>query len=104
MTHTQFVAGLQSGRMQARIDSKAAARFVSSRMLLPWLLLPLFGTAVALALHGRIAWGVGVFVGTIALRWLAAGTSAGYVLQRATSDARFYGEARAAGILEIDEN
>ncbi len=104
MTHTQFVAGLQSGLLRARIDSKAAARFVSSRMLLPWLLLPLFGTAVALALSGRIAWGAGVLGATIALRWLAARTSAGYVLQRATSDARFYGEARAAGILEIDEN
>lgn len=104
MTHTQFVAGLQSGRIQARIDSKAAARFISSRMLLPWLLLPLFGTAVALALYGHIAWGAGVLVATIVLRWLAAGTSAGYVLQRAVSDARFYGEVRAAGILGIAEN
>ena len=104
MTHMQFVAGLQSGRLQARIDAKAAARFVSSRMLLPWLLLPLFGTAVALALSGRIAWGASVLVATIALRWLAARTSAGYVLQRAGSDARFYAEVRAAGILGIDEN
>ena len=43
MTHAQFVAGLHSGRLQARINPKAAASFVSSRMLLPWFLLPLFG-------------------------------------------------------------
>jgi len=104
MTHAQFVAGLQSGRLLARIDPKTAARFVSARMLLPWFLLSLFGAAVALALSGRLVWGAGVLVVAIALRWLAAGTSAGYVLQHAISDPRFYEEVRAAGILEIDEN
>ena len=104
MTHAQFVAGLHSGRLQARINPKAAASFVSSRMLLPWFLLPLFGTAVALGLSGRIAWGAGVLFATIALRWLAATTSAGYILQRAIGDAGFYDEARTAGVLHVDEN
>ncbi len=104
MTHAQFVAGLHSGRLQARINPKAAASFVSSRMLLPWFLLPLFGTAVALGLSGRIAWGAGVLVATVTLRWLAARTSAGYVLQRAIGDAGFYDEARTAGVLHVDEN
>lgn len=104
MTHAQFVAGFQSGRLQARIDPKAAARFVSSRMLLPWFLLPLFGSAVALGLSGRIAWGAGVLLAAIALRWLAASTSAGYVLQRAIGDARFFDDAFSAGVLQIDKN
>ena len=104
MTHTQFVAGLQSGRLQARIDPKAAARFVSARMLLPWLLLPLFGTAIALALSGRFAWGAGVLIAAIALRWLAASTSTGYVLHRAIGDARFFDDAFSAGVLQIDKN
>ena len=103
MTHTQFVAGLKNGRLQAQVDPKAAARLVSSRMLLPWLLLPLFGVAVALALSGRLAWGTGFMVAAIALRWLTARTSAGYVLQRAIGDARFFEEACAAGLLRVDE-
>ncbi len=104
MTHGQFVAGLQSGRLQARVNPKAAARFVSSRMLLPWFMLPLFGGAVALALSGRDAWGVGILVATIAIRWLIARSSAGYVLQRAIDDALFFDEACRAGLLRIDGN
>jgi len=104
MTHAEFVAGLQSGRLQARIDPKAAARFVSSRMLLPWFLLALFGSAIALGLRGHIAWGAGVLLAAITLRWLAANSSAGYVLQRAIGDTRFYDDAISAGVLRIDEN
>ena len=76
----------------------------SARMLLPWLLLPLFGTAVTLALSGRFAWGAGVLIAAIALRWLAASTSASYVLQRAIGDARFFDDAFSAGVLQIDKN
>lgn len=102
MTHAEFVAAFRAGRIRAIVERRAAARFVSARMLLPVFLLPAFGVAVALALVGQYIWGGAVFVIAFAFRALVRASSQGFVVTRALDDARFYEEARAAGLLRVE--
>lgn len=102
MTHVEFVAAYREGRLQARVDREAAARMLAARLMLPFVLLPLFGVAVALALVGRWVLGGLVFVAALALRYAVRRTAPGFVLQRALGDERFYAEALAAGLLRLE--
>lgn len=101
MTHAQFVAAYREGRLHAQVDRDAAARMVAARLMLPLVLLPLFGIAVALALVGRWIIGGLVFLAALALRYAVRRSAPGFVLQRALEDERFYAEALAAGLLTI---
>jgi hypothetical protein len=101
MTHAEFVAAHGAGRLRADVDREAAARAVSARLMLPFVLLPVFGVAVALALVGRPLAGALVFAAGLALRFAVRRTAPGFVLRRALEDERFYGEAVAAGLLRI---
>ncbi len=104
MTHAAFILALRAGRIKAGVDPKAAARFVAARMLLPWVLLALAGSAVALALSGQLLFGALALIAAIVTRRLVAASSAGYVLQRAIADPRFFAQVLAAGVLQIDQN
>ena len=99
LSHSEFVAAYTSGRLRVDIDPKAAAKFISVRMLLPWILLPLFGLAVACALNGAWILCAIFFLGALALRTLSRATAPGYVLHRALQDAVFYREVTALGLL-----
>jgi hypothetical protein len=99
LTHSEFVAAYTSGRLRVDIDPKSAAKFISARMLLPWILLPLFGLAVACALNGAWILCAIFFLGALGLRTLSRATAPGYVLHRALQDAAFYREVAALGLL-----
>jgi hypothetical protein len=99
MKHAEFVVAYEEGRLTVRVDPEAAARHISARLMLPFVLLALLGVAVALALSGRYVVGGLLFVGALALRYAVRRTAPGFVLQRALSDERFYAEAVAAGII-----
>lgn len=99
MTHAEFVAAYRAGRIRLDIDPAAARRFVSARMMLSWILLPLLGIAVALALTGSFASGAATLAGALAFRWLVGASSAGYVAQRVLSDPAFFAAAQAADVL-----
>jgi len=101
VTHAEFVAGYRAGRLRAQVDREAAARAVSARLMLPLVLLPLFGIAVALALVGRYLPGGLAFAAALALRYAVRRTAPGFVLRRALEDERFYAEALAAGLLHV---
>jgi hypothetical protein len=101
MTHQEFVAAHREGRLAVHIDPKKAAQLVSSRMMLPLILLPLFGIAVALALTGYLIAGILLFVAAIGFRYLVRRTSRNFVLLRSLDDSRFYENAVAAGVLVI---
>jgi hypothetical protein len=102
MTHVEFVSGYRAGRVRPVIDPKAAGRLVAARMLLPWLLLPVFGIAVALALIGHFIAGALVLAGGVLLRWLVLASGAGFVMQRSLADPAFYEEVCRAGVLRVD--
>ena len=99
MSHAEFVRGFREGRLQARVDRTAAAREMSARLLLPFVLLPLLGLGVALALAGYVFSGIAVFAGALGLRLLVHASSRGFVLSRSLQDADFYQEMLAKGIL-----
>lgn len=102
MTHEEFVRGYREGRLHARVDRAAAARLVSGRLLLPFLLLPLFGISVAAALVGHLFAGAALFVAALGVRFAVRASSQGFVLNRALQDPAFFGEALRAGALVVE--
>jgi ABC-type protease/lipase transport system fused ATPase/permease subunit len=104
MTHAEFVAAYQAGRVNVSIDRDSARRFVAGRGLLAFVLLPVLGISVAIALIGHFIVGAIVFLAALGLRWLVRASAQGFVLQRALQDERFYREAVAARVLRVDED
>ena len=104
MTHEQFVRAYQQRQIQVIVDRAAAARLVSGRMLLPFVLLPLLGLGVALALVGYLFTGIAVFVAAIALRFVVRASSQGFVLSRALQDPAFYEQVRSRNILLVKQS
>jgi hypothetical protein len=103
VTHEEFAAAYRAGRIRVKVERNAAARFVAGRALLPFVLLPLFGLGVALALAGYIVTGIIVFLATLLLRFIVRRSSDGFIVWRALQDAEFYGQALAAQALTIEE-
>ena len=103
MTHEEFVAAYQCGRIRVTVDRVAAARFVARRAMLPLVLLPVMGLGVALALVGYIMAGTSVFLGALLLRFLVRRSSDGFLVWRALQDADFYSQVRAAQVLAIED-
>ena len=101
MTHAEFVAAWREGRLRVEVDRAAAARAVSERLMLPLVLLPVMGAGVALALLGRYFIGAAVFIAALLLRFAVRRSAAGFVLQRALQDERFYTEAIASGLIRV---
>jgi predicted membrane-bound spermidine synthase len=102
MSHAEFVAAYASGTLRVRVERPRAAKLVSARLMLPFVLLPLLGLAVALALTGRLFAGIALFLLVLAFRYAVRASSQGFVLSRALQDPAFYQEALAAGILQVD--
>jgi hypothetical protein len=103
MTHQEFVAAYQAGRIRLKVDGDAAVRFVSGRAMLPLVMLPVLGLGVALALVGYIVAGTTVFLAALLLRYLVRRSSHGFLLWRALHDPEFYRQVVAAQVLRIEE-
>ncbi|HEY2335848.1 MAG TPA: hypothetical protein VGI18_00575 [Burkholderiales bacterium] len=103
MTHQEFVTGYREGTLKVHVDPKAAAQLVSRQMMLPLVMLPFFGIAVALALVGYFIAGAVVFVLALGFRYFVRRTSTGFILRRALGDPRFYQEVVAASILAVQD-
>jgi hypothetical protein len=101
--HGEFVEGYRSGSLRVHVDRSAAADFVSRRMMLPLVLLPVLGVAVALALAGHLVLGVAIFGFALLFRFFVRSSSHGFVLLRALESARFYRAALAAGVIRLEE-
>lgn len=101
VTHEQFVRAYREGLLQVRVDRAAAAQVMSARLLLPFVLLPVLGLGVALALIGHIVVGVAIFAAALALRFLVRRSSQGFVLARSLQDPAFYEEMVRTGILKL---
>ena len=99
MTHAEFVAAYQSGRLAVQIDPKLAARLVSGQMMLPLVLLPVFGIAVGMALVGYFIPGAVLFVAALAFRFFVRRSAPGFILKRSLEDPGFYEYAVRSGVL-----
>jgi hypothetical protein len=101
MTHSEFVAAYQRGEVKVEIEPKAAARFLSARLLLPLIALPVLGMGVALALIGWIYTGLAIIaIGFVAPR-LIKHNAPRFILAQALQDASFYGEVTHSGLLKL---
>ena len=101
MTHAEFVAAFQRGELQVEMDAKAAARFLSARLLLPFVLMPVLGIGVALTLIGWIYTGLATIGLAIAARYLIRRGAGHFVLTQALQDAALYEEATKSGVMRV---
>ena len=102
MTHAQFVAAYEAGRIRVSVNRDAASRFVARHAMLPLVLLPVLGLGVALALVGYIVIGTLIFLGALLLRFIVRRSSGGFIVWRALQNAEFYRQVTAAKVLSIE--
>jgi len=103
VTHAQFVAAHRSGAIQVTVDPAAAARYVSGRLLLPFVMLPVLGLGVAAALTGWVWTGLALIgAGTLA-PIIIKRSAPHFIVTHALQDAEFYDEVAASELLEITE-
>ena len=101
MTHPEFVAAYESGAIRVDVDRAAAARYVSAKLLLPFVMLPVLGVGVALALTGWLWAGLAIIGAATLARVVIRGSAAHFVLTQALQDAKFYEDAAASGLLAL---
>jgi hypothetical protein len=101
VTHTEFIAAYESGAIRVDIDRKAAARFVSGRLLLPLFMLPVLGIGTALALTGWLWTGFGIIGAATLVPMLIKRSAPHFVITQSLQDEKFYQDALDAGVLKI---
>ena len=102
MTHAEFVAAYEAGRIRVSVNRDAASRFVARHAMLPLVLLPVLGLGVALALVDYIVTGTLIFLGALLLRFIVRRSSGGFIVWRALQNAKFYRQVTAAKVLSIE--
>ena len=101
MTHAEFVEAYHEGAIRVDIDPKAAARFVSGRLLLPFFMLPVLGIGTALALTGWLWTGLGIIGAATLVPMLIKRSAPHFVITQSLEDGKFYMDAMDAGLLRI---
>lgn len=101
LTHAEFTAAHARGGVKVEIDPKAAARYLSARLLLPFVMMPVLGIGVALALIGWIFTGFAVIAAGILAPQLIKRGAPHFVLTQALQDAAVYGEVTRTGLLRV---
>jgi hypothetical protein len=101
LTHAEFIEAYRSGSIRVNIDRTAAARFVSARLLLPLVMLPVLGLGVALALTGWLWTGLAVIAIATLAPILIKRSAPHFVITQALQDSKFYNDAVSARLLEI---
>lgn len=104
ISHDDFVAGYRAGTIRVQIDPKTAARYVSARLLLPLVALPVLGLGVALALIGWIFTGLLILAVGIIVPRLIKRSAPHFVLMQSLQDADIYAEVTRSGIMQISED
>ena len=104
MTHDEFVAAWHDGRIAIAIDSAAAARFLSARLLLPFVAVAVIGAGIALVLWGRFGTGIAVGAAGILVPHLIKRGARGFLLSRIATDPDLYAAGMAAGIIRVIPN
>jgi hypothetical protein len=101
MTHAEFVAAYKRGEIKVEIEPKGAAQFVSARLLLPFVALPVLGMGVALALVGWIYTGLAIIAVGFTVPRLIKRSAPHFILAQALQDAAVYEEAARSGLLRV---
>jgi len=101
MTHAEFVAAYARGEIRVEIDPKAAARHLSARLLLPFVMMPVVGIGIALALIGSFFLGFAIIALGIIIPQLIKRSAPHFLLTQALEDAGVYEEATRSELLRV---
>jgi pilus assembly protein TadC len=101
MTHADFVSGHRRGTLRVVVDPQRAARFLSARLLLPFLMLPVVGAGIALALVGKVWIGLAIMALGIVAPRLIKRSAPRFLLAQALEDEKVYQELTQAGVFDI---
>ena len=101
MTHAEFVQAYRSGSIHVDIDRAAAARYMSARLLLPLVMLPVLGVGVALALTGWLWTGFALIAAATIAPIAIKRSAPHFVVTQALADETFYDEVVGAGLLAV---
>jgi hypothetical protein len=101
MTHAEFVRAYARGEIRVEMDPAGSARYLSARLLLPLVRLPVLGLGVALMLVGWLFTGIGVFALGVLVPQMIKRSAPHFLFQQALADAAIYQELEAAGLLRV---
>jgi hypothetical protein len=101
VTHSEFVEAYSSGSIRVHVDRGAAARYLSARLLLPLVTLPVLGVGVALALTGWFWTGLAVIAVATLGRICIRHSAPHFVITQALQDSKFYEDITTSGVLQI---
>jgi hypothetical protein len=101
MTHQEFIAAYTHGEIKVEVDPAGAARYLSRRLLLPFVAMPVAGIGVALALTGWIYPGIAVIVIAYIVPRIIKRAAPHFVFQQALTDASVYEDTTRAQVLRI---
>ncbi|GAB3774226.1 hypothetical protein GCM10028796_48190 [Ramlibacter monticola] len=97
----EFRAGLPSGRFRVVVDPKLARRYVSQRLLLMIVVMPVIGLGIALALLGARWTGALMVAAGIVFHRLVLWQAPHILLHMAARDPKVYEHATQHGLMEI---
>jgi hypothetical protein len=97
----EFRSGLAAGRLRVIVNPKLARRYVSQRLLLMVLVVPVIGVGLALALVGATWPGALLVFGGVALNRVVSWQAPKILLYLASRDAGVYEQATHGGVMEV---
>jgi hypothetical protein len=101
VAHEEFRAGLPAGRFRVVVNPKLARRYVSQRLLLLVVVMPVIGGGIALALLGAIWAGGAVVAAGIALNRIVMWQAPRILLHLALRDPKVYAFATEHALMEV---
>jgi hypothetical protein len=101
VSHEEFRTGLPAGRFRIVVNPKLARRYVSQRLLLMVVLLPLIGVGIALALTGQTWLGASLVAVGVLLNRVVMWQAPKILLQMALRDPKVYGHVTEHGLMEV---
>jgi hypothetical protein len=99
MTHAEFVAAYRRGEIRVEFDPRGAARFLSARLLLPFVMMPILGIGVAVALVGWFFTGFAIIALGIVVPQLIKRSAPHFLFQQALQDPAVYDELTRTDVL-----
>jgi hypothetical protein len=101
MTREEFTRAYAARKIRVQIDARRAAQYVSQRLWLPLVRLPILGGGVALALIRHWWLGLALFLLGLALPWIIKRTAPNFVLTQTFQDDETYRDAVQREIIRI---
>lgn len=101
VAYEEFREGLAAGRFRVVVDPKLARRYVSQRLLLVVLVMPVIGLGIALALLGARWSGALLVAGGVLFHRVVMWQAPHILLHMASRDPKVYAHATQQGLMEV---